>query len=194
MNLFDATHFPTREPEQLVAGDRWRWKRTDLGADYPPASYTLKYALRPEAAQGVEVEITATASGSDFVVEVASSATADYAPGVYRWTSYIVRDSDSERIALERGVVELLPDRDASNVDPRSYAQKVLDAVRATILGTASAELKSVEVEGMSLERRSIKELHALEARYRHRVSAERARLRVQQGLPAGRRVLAVLP
>lgn len=34
---------PTTEPESVVAGDTWTWKR--LLADYPAGTYTLKYRL-----------------------------------------------------------------------------------------------------------------------------------------------------
>ena len=52
-NLFDSNNYPQTEPSTLVAGDRWAWKRTDLGSDYPPASYTLAYEARLEGT-GVE--------------------------------------------------------------------------------------------------------------------------------------------
>ena len=45
MNAFDSDNFATVEPEVLTIGDRWVWKRTDLGTDYPPSSYALSYRL-----------------------------------------------------------------------------------------------------------------------------------------------------
>ena len=47
-NLFDSSNYPETEPAQFTAGDRITWKRTDLGADYAPASYSLKYSARLE--------------------------------------------------------------------------------------------------------------------------------------------------
>jgi len=40
-NLFDSTNYPETEPLKIFSGDRAAWKRTDLGTDYAPASYSL---------------------------------------------------------------------------------------------------------------------------------------------------------
>ena len=94
-NLFDTTNAATTEPEKIVAGDRLIWKRTDLNADYANSAYTLKYSARLEGTGSTEIEITASASGSDYLIEVASAVTANYTAGTYRWQAYITRNSDS---------------------------------------------------------------------------------------------------
>ena len=50
-NLFDSSNYPETEPANIIAGDRAAWKRTDLGIDYAPASYSLKYSARLENIQ-----------------------------------------------------------------------------------------------------------------------------------------------
>jgi hypothetical protein len=75
-NAFDSANYPTTEPTELVAGDMWRWKRSDLNTDYPNSAYTLKYALRLQGAGTTEIEITASASGLEYIIEVGSSTTA----------------------------------------------------------------------------------------------------------------------
>ena len=94
-NLFDTTNSATIEPEKIVAGDRFIWKRSDLNADYANSVCTLKYSARLEGTGSTEIEITASASGEDYLVEVASATTASYTAGTYRWQMYITRDSDS---------------------------------------------------------------------------------------------------
>ena len=64
-NLFDSTNYPEKEPETLIAGDRILWKRTDLGGDYPSATYSLSYSARSEGTTSYEISITTTASGTD---------------------------------------------------------------------------------------------------------------------------------
>ena len=32
-NLFDSANAPSIEPEELIVGDLWQWKRTDLNTD-----------------------------------------------------------------------------------------------------------------------------------------------------------------
>ena len=53
MNAFDSDNFATVEPEVLTIGDRWVWKRTDLGTNYPPSSYALSYSARLQGAGSV---------------------------------------------------------------------------------------------------------------------------------------------
>ena len=68
MNAFDSDNFATVEPEVLTIGDRWVWKRTDLGTDYPPSSYALSYSARLQGAGSTAISITASESGDDYLV------------------------------------------------------------------------------------------------------------------------------
>jgi hypothetical protein len=38
-NLFDRANYPTQEPDTLVIGDRWMWRRPDLASIYDPSEY-----------------------------------------------------------------------------------------------------------------------------------------------------------
>ena len=51
-NAFDRNSYPTVEPEVLVAGDRWVWKREDLVSDYPIADYALSYEFHSDSGGG----------------------------------------------------------------------------------------------------------------------------------------------
>lgn len=190
MNLFDSTNYPEREPKRLIAGDRWVWKRTDLGVDYPPADYALRYSARIEGTTGAEIAIDATEDGADYLVEVAIATTHDYTPGVYHWQLYMIRSADSERITLERGTFEVVANRDLSSDDPRSWVKRALDAVRAVLEGSASKELGTFTVEGMALARRSPDDLWRLERRLAHQYAAEQRVKRVREGRTAGSRIL----
>ena len=48
-NLFDRNNYPTQEPDLLVVGDRWMWRRPDLVADYPTADYALTYEFHEDS-------------------------------------------------------------------------------------------------------------------------------------------------
>ena len=65
-NLFDSDNYPTVEPEVLTIGDRWLWKRTDLGSDYPPASYALSYNARLQGAGSTAISITVIDVAAEF--------------------------------------------------------------------------------------------------------------------------------
>lgn len=171
-NAFDSANYPEKEPAQLVVGDRWLWKRTDLGTDYPPASYSLKYVLRRHDT-GAEIEITASESGSDYLVEVASATTAVKSAGWYAWQAYIIRTSDSERVLIGSGTVELIANRDAAETDPRTHARKVLDAIEAVIENRATVDQQEYSIAGRSLKRMEIGDLLKLRDKYRAEVNAE---------------------
>lgn len=172
-NAFDSANYPTVEPQTLVVGDRWMWKRTDLGTDYPPASYSLKYSLRLDGSGATEIEITATGSGSDYLAEVASATTAGYTAGTYSWQAYITRTSDAQRVLIGSGSVEVVANRDASTTDPRTHARKVLDAIEAVIENRATVDQQEYTINGRSLKRMPIDDLIKLRKQYRAEVAAE---------------------
>ena len=65
-NLFSSDNYPTVEPEVLIIGDRWLWKRTDLGSDYPHASYALSYNARLQGAGSNVISITVIDIATEF--------------------------------------------------------------------------------------------------------------------------------
>ena len=79
-NLFDASNYPSQEPETLVVGDRWVWQRPDLVTDYPTDQYALTYEFHCETGGGGSHQFTITASETTtaYIVEVDSSTTANY--------------------------------------------------------------------------------------------------------------------
>lgn len=188
-NLFDSANYPDGVPAKLVAGNRWAWTASDLTADYPTASYTLVYRLSLQTAAGTVVSITASKVSSAHVVEVASATTAAYTSGDYFWQAVIVRDSDSQEITVDSGLVNVAP-KLAGTPDTRSHAYKVLMAIRACIEGTATREDKSYSVAGRSLERRPLSELLELEQVYVKRWQQEQDQLARDSGKTVSRRVL----
>ncbi len=74
-NQFDRANYPTIEPDRLVAGERWLWRKDDLASDYPPASYQLKYFGRSQESSSTEIAITAVEADSTYFIEVSSSDT-----------------------------------------------------------------------------------------------------------------------
>ncbi len=156
-NAFDRAQYPTREPDRLVVGDRWTWRRNDLSSDYPVDSYTLSYEYEQHGEGQRQLSITATDDGSDYIVEVAYSTTTDYPVGTYAWAAYITRDSDSERIRITRGTVELEANlADSTHHDPRSYAQRQIDSLRATLERLNTLDLSIYSVSGRYVVRKSM--------------------------------------
>ena len=182
-NLFDSTNYPETEPSQIIAGDRAAWKRTDLGTDYAPASYSLKYSARLENSGSTEIEITASESGSDYIVEVGQSTSAAYTAGIYHWQAYITRTSDSERITVDSGTWEVMVNRDVATADPRGHVKKVLDSIEAVIEGRASKDQENYSIQGRSLSRTSIPDLLILRDRYKAMYVQEQRAERINNNL-----------
>ena len=182
-NLFDTTNYPTTEPITIIAGDRLSFKRTNLDADYPVASYSLKYSARLENSGSTEITFTASESGNDYLIEVPAATTAAYIVGTYHWQAYIIRTSDSERITIDSGTWKVKPNRDIATTDPRSHIKKVLDAIESVIENRATLDQENYSIQGRSLGRTPIADLLLLRDKYRAEyVSAQRSE-RISNGL-----------
>jgi len=189
-DLFDSANYPETEPVELIAGDRWAWKRTDLGSDYPPASYALSYSARLEGTGATEIGITASESGSDYIVEVASATTATYTAGVYHWQAYITRTADSERVTVDEGTFEVVANRDAATTDPRSHVKIVLEAIEAVIESRATKDQESYTINGRSLSRTPLTELRKMRKDYKAEYASELRKERIKNGKGHSGRVL----
>lgn len=181
-NLFDSTNYPETEPTTLAVGARWAWKRPDITEAYPTASYTLKYRLILQTSDKLNIEITASKTGSEHVVEVSQASTALYSAGSYAWQAIIIRDSDAEELVVDRGYVELIADFGDQATDARSWVYRTLQNIRATIEGSATKEQASYSIGGRSLARRSYQELLELEKEFSARWKQEQDKLNREQG------------
>ena len=189
-NLFDSTEYPTTEPETLTLGDRWVWKREDLGGDYAPASYALSYDARKEGAGSTTFSISASESGDNYIVEVASSTTASYTAGIYSWAMYITRSSDSERLKLSSGKFEVVENLATSTADPRSHAGKMVGYLETTLESLAQKLTTAYSVSDRSNTLRSMDEVRA-ELNYQKTVyNREVQKDRAKSGKKTGQNIL----
>ena len=138
-------------PATLTAGDSVSWLRTE--SDYPADVWTLTYSLIKTDTQ---IQIVASASGTDHLVEVAATTTADYTAGAYDWQAHVT--DGTERYLLDSGIVTVVTDYagEGTGFDARSHSKIVLDALEAAIEGRAtktqlSQKVGEVQVTHMSL-------------------------------------------
>ena len=185
-NLFDSTNYPSTEPtleeygNPIVAGDYLAWKRTDLGSDYPPASYGLTYSARLNGV-GSAISLTASESGTDYIIEYDSTATAVFPVGVYQWSAFITQTSDSNRIQIDSGTWEVIENKATSTTDPEPHAKKVLDALEAVIENRATQDQMSYSIAGRSLSRMSQDDLNAFRDKYKAEWLKEKRMQRARQ-------------
>jgi len=189
-NMFDTANALETEPAKIIAGDRLIFKRSDLNNDYSNASYTLKYSARLEGTGSTEIQITATASGSDYLVQVNSSTTASYTVGTYRWQAYITRNSDEQRLTIDEGTWEVIANRDAATTDPRSHAAIMVDKIESILEGRADSDVSSYSIQGRSLTKLGIEELMAWRDRYKSELLLEKRKERALNGVGTGAKVL----
>ena len=190
-NLFDAANAPTTEPLEIVVGDFIQWKRTDIGADYPNDAYTATYVARITGGGASEITLTGTASGNDYLFTVDSATSAAFTAGYYHWQLEIVRNSDSERLVLERGTFEAIVDLDVNNVDPRTHAEIMVDKIEAVLQNRADADVSNYSINGRSLVKLSIDDLLKWRDYYRNELAMEKRKERVRRGKSTGATIKA---
>ena len=189
-DLFDSDNYPTTEPEVLVIGDRWVWKRTDLGSTYAPSSYALSYRARLLGSGSTNFSFTASESGLNYVLEVSSSTTVNYTAGVYAWNSYITRSSDSERIAIDSGKFEVKTNLVTSEADPRTHASIMVDNLESTLQSLAQKLTTAYSISDRSNTLRSMDEVESQLNIYRARKDREIMKDRAKSGRRTGQNIL----
>ena len=189
-DLFDSTNYPTTEPEVLTIGDRWVWKRTDIGSDYAPSSYALSYRARLLGSGSTNFSFVASESGTDYLVEISSSTTANYTAGIYSWSMYITRSSDSERFALDTGKFEVKSNLVTSESDPRSHAAKMVDHLESTLESLAQKLMTAYSISDRSSTLRSMDEVSGQLNFHRAIYNREVMKDRAKSGRRTGQNIL----
>lgn len=171
-------------PAQITAGDSLSF--SDSVGEYSAADgWVLTYGLSDGTSQH---SISSSADGQNHKFTVATTATAGWPPGKYRWQAYVAKGS--ERITVGRGFVEVRPDFLNSATDPRHHVEKVLAALEAMIEGRASQDQQSLSLNGRSLTRMPIEELLKFRDSYKVELRNLKAAERVAQGLGSGNKIM----
>lgn len=185
----NASDIPRNEPPEARAGLTWQWRREDLSA-YPASSWTLKYWFKKTGSSGANFSITATADGTSHAVNVAAATTAAFTAGDYTWSAQVTGGS-SEAYEVDRGTFKLLPRYDAaSNVDDRTHARKVLDAIEAVLEGRATQDQQEYTIGNRSLKRTPIADLILLRDKYRGELATQEMTERARNGQGGNRLVV----
>lgn len=171
------------EPKELDAGTRIKWAFDDVRAD---GSASFMYCLRGPS----KIDIEPTASGGVVSVDVGSADSAAWVAGLYKWQLYLVTGANKEIIGS--GKLTINPDFSAVNAgfDARSHAERMLAAIEARLENRIISDHEKYTIDGRSLDRIPIIELHNLRRIYKRKVARE---LGLTKG-PAFKRVLSRLP
>jgi hypothetical protein len=162
-NLFDAANAPEGEPEEIVVGDFVQWKRSDLVADYPPATHSAEYVARITGGGSSEHKIAAIEDPNYYLFTITSAVSDTFLPGKYHWQLEITQTSSGNRIAIDIGDFEFIPDMDNNQADPRIHAEIMVAKIESLLQGKADSDVSSYSIAGRSLTKMSFTEL--IEAR-----------------------------
>ncbi len=178
---------PTAEPAFIQAGDTTQWQRTL--PDYPAsAGWVLSYRFINATTR---IDVTATASGDDHLVNISAATTAAYAPGAYTWVASVTHSG--QRFTLGHGTTTVRPDLAAkpAGFDARSPAQKALDDLRAALLSWASTSghVSEYEIAGRRMRFASAADIQSRISLAEREVARETTAARLAAGLPANNRI-----
>lgn len=177
----------TLEPAFVRAGDSVAWTRAL--ADYPATSWTLKYRLINSAGK---IDITATASGTDHLINVSAATSATWAAGVYTWAAY-VEGGSSERYTLGTGSITIQPNLAAQSAgfDARSTAKKALDDTRAALATwiASNGQVQEYEIAGRRMKYASAIDIEARIRLLEREVAREQVAEKLAAGLNTARQI-----
>jgi len=156
-NIF--TTIPEKEPISFYKGETIVWKRTDIGADYAPSSYSMVWEASLESDGSTRFSATVTESGTEYTFTLDDSATANYTAGDYFWVLKVIQDSDSEKLVIDSGKITVKDNYFATTGDTRSHAKVMVDKLESLLEGKADADVSSYAIGGRSLNKLTVEEM-----------------------------------
>ncbi len=178
---------PSKEPSEIVSGSTVKWKKS-LSHFSAADGWVLSYDLVNKASK--KISITGVANGADHDIALTAAITALYAPGEYFWQSYATKATD--RYDIGSGRITIKPNfaTVAGQLDQRTSAEIILDAITAVLQGVASKSQQEVRISGRTIISRPIEELLTLRNWAKSEVSREKRAEKIKQGLDPGGRIL----
>ena len=181
-NLFDATNAPEGEPTEIVVGDFIQWKKENIAQDYPTATHSAEYVARITGGGSNEIKLAATETNGYYLFTVDSTTSADFSVGRYHWQLEITQTSSGNRLVVERGEFEAIPDLDVNQSDPRNHAEIMLAKIETILEGKADSDVGSYSIAGRSLTKLSFDELMVARDRYKSEVTKHRREELIKRG------------
>lgn len=183
-NLFDEANAPEGEPLKVVVGDFIQWKKAKLAESYPTSQYSAEYVARVTAGGSSEIKLAAIERPTYYLFQVSSAVSEGFSPGYYHWQLEVTQTSSGNRLVVERGEFEAIPDLDNNGADPRTHAEIMLDKIEALLQGRADKDVTSYSINGRSISKMSIADLLQWRDYYRKEVAKERNDNAIALGRP----------
>jgi hypothetical protein len=158
--------------DSLFIGDTVT-KQINLNGYYP-ADYTLKYEIGA-------ITLTFSDDGVNFTL---SAVLTGITTGEYNYRAVIIDKATSAKTTLLQGRVKI------TDLSYKSHARKVLDAIEATIEGTATQSQSEMTINGRSIKYFSPEQLLKLRSTYKREIANEEASDRIRAGLGSKNKIL----
>ena len=181
-NLFDVANAKEGEPTQIVVGDFIQWKKTDIAQDYPTATHSAEYVARITSGGSDEIKLAGTEATGYYLFTADSDTSSDFAVGRYHWQLEITETASGNRLVIERGEFEAIPDLDVNQADPRIHSEIMLAKIETILEGKADSDVGSYSIAGRSLTKMTFDELMIARDRYKSEVLKHRREQLVKRG------------
>ena len=185
-NLFDPANAPEGEPLEVVVGDFIQWKRTDIATDYPPATHSAEYVARITGGGASEIKLVATEQDGYYLFTVDSATSSNFVAGKYHWQLEITQTSSGNRLVVDTGDFEAIPDMDDNQADPRIHAEIMVDKIQTILEGKADSDVANYSIGGRSISKMSFEELMDARDRFKAEVVQHNNRELVKKGKKNG--------
>lgn len=181
-NLFNVANAPEGEPTQIVVGDFIQWKKSDIVEDYPTATHSAEYVARITGGGFNEIKLAGTEATGYYLFTADSDTSSDFAVGRYHWQLEITETASGNRLVIERGEFEAIPDLDVNQSDPRTHSDIMLAKIETILEGKADSDVGSYSIAGRSLTKMSFDELMIARDRYKREVLQHRREELIKRG------------
>lgn len=185
-NKFDSSVAQEGEPTQIVAGDFAQWKRSDLVEDYSLSAHSAEFVARVLGGGFAEIKVAASEVSGAYLFSIPSSSSVGFTPGEYQWHLEITQTSSGNRIVVDSGRINILPDIDNSQSDARSHAEIMTDKIEGLLAGKADSDVSSYSIAGRSLTKLSFQELIDARDYYRREVNNQKNKESLSRGKAGG--------
>lgn len=169
-------------PKEITAGDAaaWRFYSSNFPAD---EGWALSYAL---VNAGGRIAINAGGDGQSHLVNLATTDTAAWPAGEYRWQSYATKAA--ERYTLDEGTITIRPNfaTQADGFDARHHLYKVRDALEAVVEERATEAQSSMSVNGRTISEMGHTELMEAQKDNARRIMIHERKERRKRGQATG--------
>ncbi|WP_281629187.1 hypothetical protein [Vibrio sp. St2] len=155
-------------PTQISAGTSVSWSFEHELAD---GTWQFTYCLRgmPEP-----IDIEAASAGGSVSVTKTAKETENWKAGTYECRLFASKGDDNQLIEITRVVIDPDFSKLTAGHDPRSHAERMLESIDKVLEGRPLSDHEEYSIEGRSIKRIPIKELHSLRKVYAQKVKREK--------------------